>query len=287
MTKVQRPPIPPEIKREVRKRCGFGCVICGMPLYEYEHMLEWAEVKRHVASEITLLCRLHHGEKTNGLLPKENVIEANKNPFNLKAGVSKNHLLHYSGKNVQLVLANSVFQFNDLPENSFFAPLVVDGLAIVGFRVEDGKLLLQFIAFDEFNVPVLQIVDSELIYRAEQWDIEWIGQKLTFRQAQRKILLQLVFEPPHTIRMVKGRILFNGIELLIGADFLFCSNNSSFFSGISTTNCPVGLAIGDPVPNAGAGMVFSGIPRYGFDRKAARKFLRKCQNEARLKKPSI
>ncbi len=287
MTMDQRPPIPPEIKREVRKRCGFGCVICGMPLYEYEHMLEWAEVKRHVASEITLLCRQHHGEKTNGLLPKENVIEANNTPFNLKTGVSKSHLLHYSGKNVQLALANSIFQFNDLPENAFFAPLVVDGLAVVGFRVEDGKLLLQFIAFNEFNVPVLQIVDNELIYRTEQWDIEWVSQKLTVREGHGKILLQLVFEPPHTIRIAKGRILLNGIELLIGADYLFCSNNSSFLSGISTTNCRVGLAIGDPVPNAGAGIVFSGIPRYGFDRKAARKFLRKCQNEARLTRPPI
>lgn len=280
MTKEQRPPIPPEIKRKVRQRCGFGCVICGMPLYEYEHMLEWAEVKRHVANEITLLCRQHHGEKTNGLLPKENVIKANNNPFNLKSGVSKNHFLHYSGKNVQLALANSVFQFNDLPENAFFAPLVVDGLAVVGFRVEDSKLLLQFIAFNELNIPVLQIVDNELIYRTEQWDIEWVGQKLTLREGHRKILLQLIFEPPHTIRIAKGRILLNGIELLIGTNYLFCSNNSSFFNSITTINCPIGLAIGDPVPQGGAGMVFSGIPRYGFDRKAARNFLRKCRNEA-------
>jgi hypothetical protein len=286
MTMEQRPSIPPAIKREVRQRCGFGCVICGMPLYEYEHMLEWAEVKRHVANEITLLCRQHHGEKTDGLLPKEIVMEANNNPFNLRSGVSKNHFLHYSGKNVRLVLANSIFQFNDLPENASFAPLVVDGLAVVGFRVECGKLLLQFIAFNEFNVPVLQIVDSELVYRTEQWDIEWVGQKLTVREAHKKILLQLIFEPPHTIRIAKGRILLNGIELLIGKDYLFCSNNSGFFSDIGTTNCGIGLSIGDPVPQSGAGMVFSGIPRYGFDRKEARKFLRKCRNEARLTRPS-
>lgn len=39
--------IPLSIQRKVRQRCGFGCVICGMPLYEYEHMAEWAQVKRH------------------------------------------------------------------------------------------------------------------------------------------------------------------------------------------------------------------------------------------------
>lgn len=284
MPQENRPPIPLEIK--VRQRCGFGCVICGLPLYEYEHMLEWAEVQRHVAEEITLLCRQHHGEKTNGLLPIEAVQEANRNPYNLRSGVSKNIFLHYSGNDVQLALSNSTFSFNGLPENAFFAPFVVDGLAVVGFRVESGRaLLLQFIAFNELNVPILQIVDNELVYRTEQWDIEWVGQKLTIREGHRKILLQLVFEPPNIIRIAKGRILLNGIEILIGSDYIFCSNNSCFFSSISTVNCSVGLAIGDPTPQGGAGMVFSGIPRYGFDRKDARKFLRKSRKEMHLTRP--
>lgn len=282
MTKEQRPQIPPEIKREVRQRCGFGCVICGMPLYEYEHMLEWAEVKRHVADEITLLCRQHHGEKTNGLLPKEVVLAANQNPYNLQTGVSKNHFLHYSGSFVRLTLANSHFDFENLPENTFFAPLVVDGVAIVGFRIENNRLLLQFIAFDERNVPIIQIVDNELVYSTSSWDVEWVRQKLTIREGHRKILLQLIFEPPNVIKIVKGRILLNGLELLIGNDYIFCSNNSGFLSSISTKNCPVGLAVGDPKPNCGAGFVISGIPRYGFDRKEARKFLRKSRNETRL-----
>jgi hypothetical protein len=82
MVREQRPPIPYEIKREVRQRCGFGCVICGSPLYEYEHMEGWAVVHRHVAEEITLLCDKHHSERTKGLLPKEDVVKANNNPYN-------------------------------------------------------------------------------------------------------------------------------------------------------------------------------------------------------------
>ncbi|MGB8993528.1 MAG: hypothetical protein WCD80_15840 [Desulfobaccales bacterium] len=278
----KRPPIPPEIKREVRQRCGYGCVICGIPLYEYEHMLEWATVKRHIADEITLLCRQHHGEKTNRLLPKEDIDTANANPFNLRKGVSKNHLLHYSGKSVRLALSNGYFEFHDLPEGAFFAPLVVDNVPIVGFRIESGRLLLHFIAFNELNIPIIQIVDNELIYRTDQWDIEWVGQKLTIREGHRKILLQLIFDPPHTIKISKGRILLNGIELLIGDDYLFCSNKSIFFGTISTKNCPIGIAIGDPVPNCGVGAIISGIPRYGFDRLEARKFLRKCRNKNRF-----
>jgi hypothetical protein len=279
-----RPAIPAEIKRQVRQRCGFGCVICGFPLYEYEHMLEWALVQRHAAEEITLLCREHHGMKTDGLLPKADVISANENPYNLTNSTSKNILLRYSGQDVSFYLGSSCFKFHGLQDNSFFAPLVIDGLAMVGFRVENSKLLLNFVAFDEFNRPIINIVDNELIYDSAQWDIEWIAQKLTIREAKGKILLQLKFEPPGVIRFVKGRVLRNGIEILVGKDYLFNTNNRNFFGSIHTENCGVGFSIGDPVPNCGVGIAMSGISRYQFDRTEARKFLRESLNKKRLEK---
>ena len=278
---TQRPPIPPEMKREIRQRCGFGCVICGMPLYEYEHMVEWAEVQRHIAEEITLLCRQHHGEKTNRLLPKEVVAAANQNPYNKQTGISKQYLLHYSGQTVRLRVADSYFEYSGLPEGAFFAPLVIDGLPLVGFRVEQGELLLHFIAFNEFNKPIIQIVDNELIYDTAQWDIEWVAQTLTIREGRGRILIELVFSPPSEIAVRKGRLLRNGIELLVGRNFLFNTNNSNFFGAISTVNCLVGFAIGDPTPNVGAGIVMSGISRYNFDRREARQFLRRCLNQRR------
>lgn len=73
-----------------------------MPLYEYEHMEEWASVKRHVAEEITLLCDQHHREKTGGFLPKEMVRNADSDPFNLREGVSKPYCLHFSGKTAEI-----------------------------------------------------------------------------------------------------------------------------------------------------------------------------------------
>ena len=283
----QRPAIPKEVKREVRQRCGFGCVICGIPLCEYEHMLEWAAVRRHVASEITLLCPQHHAEKSRGLLPIEDVIKANETPYNLQKGVAKNHFFHYSGNNVQVILGDNIFRYYNLKQDSFFAPLVVDGLAIVGFRVEDDKLLLNFTAFDELNIPFFQIVDNELIHKTSLWDVEWSGQKLTIREGKGRILLQLVFEVPTTIRITKGRILRNGIELIIGKNYIFCSNENAFLSGTDTTNFPVGLSIGDPVLDVQTGAISSGVLRYGIDRVAARKLLRKRLNEMHPKNSSL
>jgi hypothetical protein len=89
-----RPPIGAEMEKEVRRRCGFGCVMCGLPLYEYDHILGWSNVQRHVAEEITLLCDMHHREKTHGLLPLDHVVAANREPFNLRRAVSRPHDLH-------------------------------------------------------------------------------------------------------------------------------------------------------------------------------------------------
>lgn len=89
-------------------------MICGMPLYEYEHMEEWAQVQRHVADEITLLCDQHHREKTGGLLPKQVVREANNNPYNLREGVSKPYALYWCLKrNIKSWAAESGLAIHD------------------------------------------------------------------------------------------------------------------------------------------------------------------------------
>ena len=90
--------IPLPVQREIRQRCGFGCVICGMPLYEYEHMEEWAVVQRHVADEITLLCDQHHREKTAGCFPRTLCVLLTKNLKILKAAF-QNHTTSTSPEN--------------------------------------------------------------------------------------------------------------------------------------------------------------------------------------------
>jgi hypothetical protein len=44
------------MKREIRQRCGFGCVLCGIRIYQYDHIIDYAQVQEHTADNITLLC---------------------------------------------------------------------------------------------------------------------------------------------------------------------------------------------------------------------------------------
>lgn len=49
--------VPSDVRRIVRQRCGFGCVICGLSLYDYEHFAPYfKDAKSHDPDGITLLC---------------------------------------------------------------------------------------------------------------------------------------------------------------------------------------------------------------------------------------
>jgi trigger factor len=229
----ERPAIPLPILREVRQRCGFGCVICGIPFYQYDHILGWAKTERHIAEELTLLCLQHHGEKTSGLLPNEVVIEANKNPYNLRQGVSKPYNLHYSGSECETRIGSVVFTTKDEGYGTEIIPLSIDDIPIIGFIMSNGHLLLTLNLFDHFNNFILRIINNQLVYSVSPWDIEFIGRNLIIRGKKRNIFIDIKFEVPNKIIISRGRFILNGVEVLIHPDFVHVVN------GIKTSHMRV------------------------------------------------
>jgi trigger factor len=271
MTDDQVPPtsrnIPLPIQREVRQRCGFGCVICGLPLYEYDHILGWANVRRHIADEITLLCDQHHREKGAGLLPNEIIMEASQNPHNLKTGVSKPYNLHYSGSECEIVIGGNTFKTTDSGHGTVLLPVSVDGTPLLAFVLGDGHLLLDLNIFDEFNQPVLLIKNNQLIQSVASWDIKLTGTNLLVREAERKILVDISFEPPHRISINRGRFLKNGVEILIRPNQVIIANNGATFSGIAATNWPAGIVIGPHEKRISAIISLARVSRYRHEQK--------------------
>lgn len=264
--------IPLPIQREVRQRCGFGCVICGMPLYEYEHMEEWALVKRHIADEITLLCDHHHREKTNGLLPKEIVRKANKDPFNLREGVSKPYLLHFSGDEATVQIGGNTFTCKDNGYGTAMIPISVDGTPLIGLILADGHFLLNLVIFNEYNSPVLHIKNNQLIFKPVAWDIQLVGTVLTVRENHRKILIEIEFCPPNKVIFKRGRFLRNGVEILVRPTNILITNNSTIIKGCTAVNCFGGLIIGYHEKPIGGFFALDGISRYLGSNKEALKF---------------
>lgn len=240
-----------------------------MPLYEYEHMRGWANVQRHVAGEITLLCDQHHREKTAGLLPMEAVREANANPFNLRAEVSKPYDLHFSGDTCEAVLGSNTFTFRYGGVPTFTVPVGVDGVPLLAFVLDEGHLLLQLRLFDETNSPVLQIQNNQLIYSVSPWDIRLVGRNLVIRDAPRKILVDISFDVPNRIVINRGRFLLNGVEILLTPDYFLIVNNSTMMSQCQMNDCHGGIIIGAQDMDGGTAFRIAGVPRYLGDRSTA------------------
>ena len=51
VSKSLRPPIDNDIKPIVRQHCGFGCVMCGIPFYHYDHVTGWVVTQAHEVAE--------------------------------------------------------------------------------------------------------------------------------------------------------------------------------------------------------------------------------------------
>ncbi len=58
MTQQNRPKIPEYIRRAVRQKCKSACVNpeCRCPIWDYEHIVDYAIVKEHREENIVLLC---------------------------------------------------------------------------------------------------------------------------------------------------------------------------------------------------------------------------------------
>jgi hypothetical protein len=146
--------IPEPIKRIIRQRCGFGCVICGNGFYTYEHFEpEFRYAKLHNPSGMTLLCWEHQMKKKNGWISKDDVVRANKNPKCNQKGFAK-HLFNLGNVSPKILFAGVTFQdcdvlikVNNSPILSISKPetlLIPSPYRLSGlFRDPQGKLALK------------------------------------------------------------------------------------------------------------------------------------------------
>lgn len=241
---MSRPAIPEHIKREVRRRCGFGCVICGHPLYDFEHMEEWSVVQRHVAEEITLLCDSHHREKTAGLMAKVEVYEANKNPFNLRQKHSSDYILRLFGPKARFLIGRNAFQISDTRRNCIMIPILLHGRPIIMFEIIDNECFLNFTLFDKNGIPILVIEKNVLVYKIGIWDIFFIKNRLIVKQEKRNILLEIQFNPPTEVHIKKAKIYCKEGILLITENEVTYNDNPLQVYGF-TLSAPIAISIGN------------------------------------------
>lgn len=263
--KREREKIRDPMKRAVRQRCGFGCVVCGTPIFEYHHMTPWSIVQCHEEENLTLLCDLHHKEATGNqpLLTDKQVRRANSQPHNLRAGSSKPHWLHFEGPNCHVSMGTN--RITGLAASDF-AAVVIDGYPLLGFRYEDGIYMLNFRYYSPENDLLLSIIDNEISYTAGLWDIHWTANRLVIRAKLRDVVLDIEFQTPDTVTIHKGILHLNGVKVEVAPHYLNVGNRQ-WLSGC-TVKGNVGIHAGHDQHHVivGGGMVADSPDRLpGFE----------------------
>ena len=190
---TERPPIPRDLETQVRQRCGFGCVICGCPIYDYDHIVDYAEVKEHTFDNLVLLCPTCHRKKKKGLLTRNKIREAlaasGSRERTATERIEQTHYTLYIGNNVVKMFAGTVFDIEGLGSFS---------VSNVHQPQIDGVL------YDENGIEAITIKENVYSLSSDVWDIEYVGKILTFRNGPRKVFAKLAFDAERQLIALKA-----------------------------------------------------------------------------------
>ena len=176
-----------EVTYEIRKRSGFGCVICGIGIIEYEHVdPDFAEAKTHDPDCMTILCPTCHAKKTRKFLSTDTIKRAMTNPKCLQQGFSK-EVLDIGNGSPTFIFAGSEF-------SNCRIPLIISGVNVIEFsppETQGGPFRLSGNFFDSCGQKTLQIIDNEWQASTQNWDVEVTGGRIIVSESKNKIHLAL------------------------------------------------------------------------------------------------
>ncbi|MQW06556.1 hypothetical protein GHK45_23370 [Sinorhizobium meliloti] len=211
---LKRSDLTSEQKRQIRKNAGFGCVICGNAIGEYEHIdPEFHEAREHDVSKMAFLCIGCHGKVTRKIISKDSVKRAAKHPAALKKGFSFD-----------------AFDVSSDEPVLHFGPLSAVGctyLIRVGERPvlwikepeeEGGPFRLNAEMRNKDGLLILSIIDNEWRANIDSWDVETVGPRIKIRNAKGDVALIIKSEPPRTLKIEKLDMRMEGFRFQCDGD---------------------------------------------------------------------
>lgn len=241
--------VPADTAREVRQRCGFGCVICGKAFYDIEHFSpDFKDATEHNPSGMTLLCMQCNQKRARGTLSVETVVRANASPKCLSDGFAS-EIFDIGYEELSIVFAGVTFKncrnliaINNEPILSIARP------------IQHGMpFLLSGVFNDESGREILRINENQFSVISESWDVEVKGCSITVRSALGDVQLVLRVVPPKLVIVEKIKMRFKSIfldgnedELRISTDW---GKGWNKFYGCNLDGCETGIAINDGVAN--------------------------------------
>lgn len=172
--------IPSDVKREVRQKCGFGCVICHHAIIQYHHLSPgYANVRIHDPNEIVLLCPTHHQQADKRL----------SDSYIRKCMRLKNSDFAWDKMNIsndcRLIVAGSVFENTSIVLIDYGRPIIwIERVA------PHLPPLISAIITNDKKETVMHIHQNEIIYQSVLYDVEGRGEKTIIRRKRGEILVE-------------------------------------------------------------------------------------------------
>ncbi|HIF9266045.1 TPA: hypothetical protein ACX6Q4_001685 [Photobacterium damselae] len=238
--------IPQNIRQQIRKESGYGCVICGSMFCDYEHIEpEFNDAKSHDPSCMTLLCGGCHHRVTGKRRSKSRVWKAKEEPFALKHGYIKEFLEPALDETIKL--GNSIF-------DSTQVAVAIHGKPILWFEQSnqpEEPILVNAIFYNSNCEPVAFINRNQFIATVGNFDIKSEGTTVEFRPLPKQISLILNVEGDKPIHVNRLNMSYLDTKFQINPD-------GSMLMNVGESNISMNQMTGS---NCGAGLVLGGIPK--------------------------
>lgn len=202
--------IPETVKREVRQRDGFGCIVCGNAFYQYDHLgIEYKDAETHDPERIVLLCGSCHDRKTRGALSTETLLHNARSPYCKQTNFSWGPL-DFGLEHPEIVLGT-------LTAKNVRSLLTIDGedvFSIAPPLIPHGPFSVNASLYDKDGRRTIKIANNEFQAEVSNWDVEVTGPRVTVRSAPGQFALVLRMEPPHRLVVERLDMVYKSFSIL-------------------------------------------------------------------------
>jgi len=220
--------IPENTKRLIRQRSKFGCVICRLAVYTYEHIDPvFTEAKEHNPDNMCLLCPNHQRDATDGVLSKSEIADAYnhiQSTENIKEPNRHGFFDLVGSKSAIIQIGSTTF-------TEYSSIINVDGTDLLSFKRSSGnKSSFQINAkfFDDEGYELFRIKNNEWIGNSQFWDVDIVGTSLKIRRKKGEVLFSVnkdlslnklnithlnMWAPPFHIKTEKKQLLVGQYDL--------------------------------------------------------------------------
>lgn len=215
--------IPAKVKRDVRLRCNFGCVICGNPIVQYHHFdPPFPEARLHDSEKIALLCTKCHGEVENGIIPHSLFLKYNHSPKARLHGIAGWSPSAYIWPGIKI------------GTDTFFPGCKIKDYCGLSLKVEapeqagsPARITLHIRLDKNYGDCSLSIVRNEVRISAKNFDVKFEGSRLFIRPTNEHRLIELDF--------AGDQITLTKYRLTLKNNMVKVSNSKVIYGSTKTT----------------------------------------------------